>query len=296
MGQQSLSTEAPEVGTQFKHSLSLATSSRSEKTRKEALSSLTSQIAMGINPVGTPTLISKLLPLISDAAGPVRAQLLKLFMTLPAVEVRNHAEKCAMYIRAGMTHLSTDISGDSLSVLEWLLNVARDELVSCPGGWVKTLNSFCALMGWTVSASGGWSAAPKAGLKAKDAQSRARQLGVLTKFVEAGLAPEAAAERNSNAYWDSIYLPPRTPHAFSYLNLFGTRRDEEADMYNDRESRQRIFHRRFEGSFAKGLEQTKKEGGLIGRSASSLDKAVKEGMAGFEPTSAVDPQDLLDLW
>jgi len=296
MGQQSLSTEAPEVGTQFKHSLSLASTSRSEKTRKEALANLTSQVSMGINPVGTPTLLSKLLPLISDAAGPVRGQLLKLFRTLPAVEVRNHTEKCIMYVRAGMTHISTDISNDSLSVLEWLLDVSRYEVVSCPGGWVKTLNSFCALMGWTVSTTTGWSTAPKAGLKAKDAQSRARQLAILTRFVEAGLEPGAAHELDPHAYWASIYRPPRTPHAFSYLNLFGTRRDEEAEMYNDRESRQRVFHRRFEASFAKGLEQTKKEGGMIGRSASSLDKAVKDGMAGFEPTTAVDSQDLLDLW
>ena len=114
--------------------------------------------------------------------------------------------------------------------------------------------------------------------------------------MEAGLEPEADPERNPNAYWDSIYRPPRTPHAFSYLNLFGTRRDEDAEMYNDRESRQRVFHRRFEGSFTKGLEQTKKEGGMIGRSASSLEKAVKVGMVGFEPTTAVDSQDLLDLW
>ncbi|KAH6662201.1 pre-rRNA-processing protein IPI1 [Plectosphaerella plurivora] len=296
MGQQSLSTEAPETGVQFKHSLSVSTSSKSEKARREALSNLTSQLAMGVNPIGTPTLLGKLLPLISDASGPVRTQLLKLFRTLPATDIQNHAEKCVMYVRAGLTHLSTEISSDALSVLEWLLDVAQDQVVSCPGGWVKTLNSFCALGGWSVSTTGGWTAAPKAGLKTKDAQSRARQLAVLARFIDIGLRLETAAERDPNAYWASIYAPPRTPHAFSYLNLFGSRRDEDAEMYNDRESRQRVFHRRFETSFAKGIEQAKKEGGLIGRSATALEKAIKDGMAGFEPTTAVDPQDLLDLW
>ncbi|KAG7116493.1 Pre-rRNA-processing protein IPI1 like [Verticillium longisporum] len=265
MGQQSLSTEAPETAAQFKHSLSLATTSRSEKTRREALANLTTQVASGSNPIGTATVLAKVLPLISDAAGPVRLQLLKLMQELPEGEIRNHAERCVMYVRAGMTHLSVDISNDALSVLDWLLTVAPDETVSCPGGWVKTINSFCALMGWSVSAAKGWTAAPKAGLKAKDAESRTRQFNVLTKLVGVGLKAEASLQRNANAYWDSIYRVPRTPHAFAYLNLFGSRRDEEAEMYEDRESRQRVFNRRFEASFAKGIEQAKKEGGRTGR-------------------------------
>lgn len=297
MGKQSLSTEAPETGTQFRHSLSMASTSRSEKSRKEALSNLTSQVSSGVNPVGTATVLAKLLPLVSDANGPVRTQLLKLFQALPEADVKNHAEKCIMYVRAGMTHLSVDISSDALSVLEWLLEVAQDETVSCPGGWVKTLNSFCALMGWSVSTGGGWSAAPKSGsLKAKDAQSRVRQLAILSKFLDAGLKHEAAMLVSPNERLDSIYRVPRTPHAFAHLNLFGSRRDEEAEMYTDRESRQRVFHRRFEVSVARGIDLAKKEGGTIGRSASSLDKALKEGMDGFEPTSAVESQDLLDLW
>ncbi|WYZ39158.1 hypothetical protein EsH8_III_001072 [Colletotrichum jinshuiense] len=296
MGQQSLGIEAPDSGTQFKHSLSLASTSRAEKQRKEALAHLTSQVSSDNNPVGTATVLSRLLPLISDASGPVRNQLLKLFRSLPEAEVKHHAEKCIMYIRAGMTHLSTDISNDSLSVLEWLLEVAEDETVSCPGGWVKTLNSFCALMGWTVKTSTGWTSAPKTGLRTKDAQSHARQVAVLARFLHAGLKPELAAPSNPNAYYDNMYRMPRTPNPFSYLNLFGTRRDEEAEMYNDRESRQRVFHRRFLDSFTRGVEQAKKEGGATGRSAVALDQALKEGMDGYEPTSAVDPQDLLDLW
>ncbi|OLN97267.1 Pre-rRNA-processing protein IPI1 [Colletotrichum chlorophyti] len=296
MGQQSLGTEAPDVGTQFKHSLSLASSSRSDKQRKEALAHLTTQVSAENNPVGTATVLSKLLPLISDASGPVRNQLLKLFRALPDAEVKHHAEKCIMYIRAGMTHLSADISNDSLSVLEWLLDVAEEETVGCPGGWVKTLNSFCALMGWTVKTSTGWTSAPKTGLRTKDAQSNARQIAVLARFLRAGLKPEVAAPSNPNAYNDNTYRIPRTPNPFSYLNLFGTRRDEEAEMYTDRESRQRVFHKRFLESFTRGVEQAKKEGGAMGRSAVAMDLALTEGMGEYEPTSAVDPQDLLDLW
>ncbi|KAK2014141.1 pre-rRNA-processing protein IPI1 [Colletotrichum eremochloae] len=296
MGHQKLSTEAPDNATQFKHNLSLASTSRADKQRKESLAHLTSQVLAGNNPVGTATVLGKLLPLISDASGPVRTQLLKLFKALPNAEVKHHAERCIMYIRAGMTHLSADISNDSLSVLEWLLDVAENEIVSCPGGWVKTLNSFCALMGWTIKTSTGWSAAPKTGLRTKDAQSHARQIAVLARFLQAGLKPEVTALINPYACVDNMYCVPRTPNPFAYLNLFGTRRDEEAEMYNDRESRQRVFHRRFLDSFNRGVEQAKKEGGAIGRSAVQMDLALAEGMAGYEATSAVEPQDLLDMW
>lgn len=296
MGQQNLSIEAPETSTQFRHSLSLASNSRSEKQRKEALAHLTTQVASGNNPVGTATLLAKLLPLISDPSGPVRTQLLKLFREMPGDEVKNHAEKCIMYIRAGMTHLSVDTSNDALSALEWLLDVAEDEIVSCPGGWVKTLNSFCALMGWSVSANGGWSATKGGGLKTKDAHSRVQQLALLARFLTAGLEAEAAARLDPNVRWDSMYRVPRVPQPFAHLNLFGSRRDEEAEMYTDSESRQRVFDRRFSMLFSRGVEHAKKEGGAVGRSASALEQSLKDGMAGFEPSSAVDPQDLLDLW
>ncbi|TDZ21321.1 Pre-rRNA-processing protein IPI1 [Colletotrichum orbiculare MAFF 240422] len=230
MGQQSLSTEAPDAGVQFKHQLSLASTSRSEKQRKESLAHLTSQVASGNNPIGTANILSKLLPLISDAAGPVRSQLLKLFRALPEQERNKQRRLICSRMASG-----------------------------CRGGadWLDE----CTENG-----------------------------------LEAGLKPEMAAPRNPNAYTDNICHVPRTPNPFAYLNLFGTRRDEEAEMYNDRESRQRVFHRRFLDSFTRGIAQSKKEGGATGRSAITLEQALKEGMGEYEPTSAVDTQDLLDLW
>src|SRR5690349_4629716 len=129
MGQQSLSTVAPDVIEQFKQSLSLTTS-KSDKQRREALAYLTGQLSTQppTNPVGTHAILTKLLPLISDSSTPVRSQLLKLLRTLPAAEVRHSTEKAIMFIRAGMTHLSADISNDSLGVMEWLLDTTADEL------------------------------------------------------------------------------------------------------------------------------------------------------------------------
>lgn len=286
VNQQSLSADAPHPAEQFKHNLSLASTSRSDTQRRESLSYLTSRVSAkpSYNPVGTSTILTKLLPLVSDGSSHVRSQLLELFRGLPPSEVRPHVEKALMYIRAGMTHLSVDIRSDTLNVMDWLLDVAGDETVSCPGGWMKTLNSFSAMLGWNPSISSatgskGWTSASKATLGAvKGGQAQARQIQGLVKFLRIGFKPEDPTPYKPQAYWDNIYRLPRRPNPFSYLNLFGPARDEEGEMYPDRESRQIIFHRRWSDAIAKGMEEAKKEGGAVGRAAASLDQVLKNGL------------------
>jgi pre-rRNA-processing protein IPI1 len=70
-------------------------------------------------------------------------------------------------------------------------------------------------------------------------------------------------------------------NAYAHLNLFGAARDEEAEMYEDREDRQRLFRDRAEAAIIAGLEQATKGGGELGRAGAQLRKAVKEGMADF---------------
>ncbi|KAI9163283.1 Pre-rRNA-processing protein IPI1 [Paramyrothecium foliicola] len=300
MGQQSLSTTAPDVTQQFKHNLSLASSSRSDKQRKEALAYLTSQLSAEppVNPVGTHGVLAKLLPLISDSSTPVRSQLLKLMRELPEEEVSHCVEQTIMFVRAGMTHLSADISNDSLAVIEWLLEVAEDEIVACPGGWVKTLSTFCAMMGWPLSTTkSGWSSAPRPGLRAKDANTQARQIAALSRFLRAGLKAESVEDDDEDdEYLESVYRMPRTSNTFEYLNLTGARRDEEGEIYPSREARQGIFYRRFFSTIEKHVEQAKKEGGATGRAAVNLDQALTDGMGDYEPATAMDTQDLLELW
>lgn len=298
MGQQSLSTTAPDVIEHFKHTLSLSTS-KSDKQRRESLAYITGQLSTQppTNPVGTHAILTKLLPLISDSSTPVRSQLLKLFQTLPAAEVKHSTEQAIMFIRAGMTHLSADISNDSLGVMEWLLDVTADELVACPGGWVKTLNSFFAMVGWTLTTNkSGWTSGAKAGLRAKDAQTYARQITTLSRFLESGLKPETEVPESPSEFQNHLYRIPRETNAFEYLNLFGTRRDEEGEMYSSREARQRVFEKKFLEAIQKGVEQSKKEGGATGRAAATLEKVLFEGMGDYESSTAMETQDLLDLW
>lgn len=291
VNQQSLSADAPDPIEQFKHNLSLASSSRSDTQRRDALSYLTSQLSANPanNPAGTSAILTKLLPLISDAYSSVRGQLIKLFRSLPPAEVRPHVEKALMYVRAGMTHLSVDIRNDTLNVMEWLLDIAGDDTVSCPGGWMKTLNSFSAMLGWnpsisTATGSKGWTTASKATLGATKGggQSQARQIQVLARFLQAGFKPDTLIVYDPQAYWDNIYRLPKRPNPFAYLNLFGPARDEEGEMYPDRESRQRVFYAKWNKAICKGMDEAKKEGGSVGRAAAILDQVLRDGMGDFK--------------
>lgn len=298
VAQQSLSTAAPEAAQQFKHNLSLV-SSKSEKQRRDALAYLTSQLSSEppVNPVGTKTILTKVLPLISDNTGMVRTQLIKLLRSLQPKDVKPNVEQASMFVRAGLTNLSNDINNDSLIVVEWLLDVADTELVACGGGWVKTLRCFCALMGWSLAANKeGWSSGSRDRMKTKDTQAYARQMSVLSRLLRAGFKPEPTIPYTTQDYWDNLYRIPRDPHSFDHLNLFGEQKDEDGRAYLYLEDRQKVFHRRFLDSVSKGIDRAKKEGGTTGRAATVLDKVLKEGMDQFDPESVIDDQDLLDLW
>ena len=280
-------SSSEDSGHTFRHHLSVASSARSDKQRRDALVFLTDQIALNsqVKPLGTHAIISKLLPLISDTATPVRAQLLKLLQTLSPQDVRYDAERILIFVRAGMTHLSADVSGDALSVLEWLLGVAKEDAVSCPGGWVKTLKTFCSILGWNAGGGNGWTAGAKSTIKSKDATTRARQLGVLATFLRSGLKAQTIvkdARSSRHQYSDHLFLIPEDPQPFAYMNLFGEQRDEDGRMYSSREERQGVFYRRFQEAMEKGLESAKKEGGACGRSAAVVDEAMRNGMVGFE--------------
>ncbi|TAQ88685.1 hypothetical protein B7494_g2963 [Chlorociboria aeruginascens] len=292
VNQQSLTTAAPSSGTQFTHYLSLASSSKSDTQRRDALSYLTTQLSsQPVNatiPLPTAILLPKLLPLILDGSSSVRAQLLKFLRLLPPSDIGNHAESALLYTRAGMTHLAAEIRVDALDVLEWLLEVAQEDVVACPGGWVKTLKGFMSMMGWaTSSGSTKWTTASKASF-GKTGKAFPRQLLVLSQFLKAGLVK---SENEGVGFviggrfplWDvEKHMVPTRSNAYAHLNLFGSSRDEEGEMYIDREDRQRVFHQRFQAIIEQGVESAKKEGGEAGRAAAVLSKVLREGMDDYD--------------
>lgn len=184
-----------------------------------------------------------------------------------------------------MTHLAAEIRIYGLEVLDWLLGVAGDEVVSCAGGWVKMLKCFLSLLGWQSEASSKWSTAKSYGKT--DSKIQAKQMNTLTSFLRTGICHTpvtttlVVADNNFPLWQSEHHVVSERSNVYAHLNLFGATRDEEAEMYEDREDRQRVFHDRAETAIIAGLEQATKGGGELGRAAAQLRKVVKNGMSDF---------------
>ena len=268
-------------------------SSRTDSQRKDSLSYLTTAITT--RPVNTPlqqplgALLPKLLPLILDGSNGVRDQLLKLLIKLPTRDIEDHVDQILLYIRAGMTHLAADIRSSTMDILSWALESAGNETVSCAGGWVKTLKSYLAVLGWSnEEQSASWSTNKVSfGKVGNEGKAFVKNLNVLAVFLRAGLIkpPQPSEPPPSSRFplWHvSYHMLPSKSNCYAHLNLFGSPRDEDSEMYEDREDRQRIFHKRFFKAIERGIEAVRREGGELGRAAAAISKVMSEGMADYE--------------
>ncbi len=303
LAHQSISTSAPTPSAQFSHHLSLL-SSRSSTQRRDSLAHLTTAITS--RPVNAPLpqpvsiILPKVYPLILDESNSVRAQLLRLLRALPAQDIEPHISQLLLYIRAGLTHLAADIRSSATDVLLWTTESCSNELVSCAGGWVKTLKCLLTVLHWhapapangtsgRASSSNAWTStrAPTLGAANAEGSLPVKTLNALAAFLQAGLHPaEEVGEVSSR--WPfplrhvECHMIPTRSNAFAHLNLFGAVRGEEGEMYVEREERQRVFHRRFYATVYSNIEMARKEGGEGGRAAARVGKVLMEGMDGFE--------------
>lgn len=290
-----MSTSAPSVVDKFAHSLSLV-SSKSDSQRREALAYLTNTVTnLGDDqslPLPVATILPKIQPLILDASKSAREQFLKLLRVLPKDEVRTHVDQVLLYVRAGMTHLATDIRVTAIDALEWLLQVGSDEVVSCSGGWLKTLNCFMSLLGWqTAEVSGKWSATRlTTGKRAEEAKLLVKQLTVLGMFLAAGFKDSRDDKKTASNGVPSQFPLSGTEgcqlyarsNPFRNLNLFGAPKDAESTMYDDAEARKRAFDEQALASVTKGVSVAKMEGGEVGRAAAGLEKVLVNGMGDYQ--------------
>ena len=290
LNKQSLATSAPSSSAQFSHHVSLL-SSRSESQRRESLTYLASAISN--RPVGSPpeqpvgVFLPKVLPLSLDGNSGVRTQLVKLLHTLPTEDIDDHIDQVLLYIRAGLTHLAADIRLSAMDVLDWAIRVAGQELISCAGGWVKTLKCFMTILNWIhVDDTALWSSSKASyGKVGSEGKSLVKSLTVLGLLLEAGLI-ENHMESVATQHWpfplvDTYqHILSTDSSCFAHLSLFGPSRDEEDERHEDREIRRRVYRRRFEAAVKQGLETTKREGGEIGRAASVVERIVIQGMKG----------------
>ena len=266
---QQLNVDAPTASAQFLHHTSLLTS-KSDSQRKDSISFLSSCYATSEKsnfPLTTGALLDKLCPLILDGSSGVRQQLLKMLPVLPNHDIQDHVSKLLPHIRAGMTHLSRDIRLSSVDVLSWLTGTAGTELVSCAGGWYKTLECFTAMLSWTSSEIGKWSASkPSLG----DTRSSARIVTVLAEFLEAGLLDTSTKENvhliaDTFPLWQTYHHQiPTKSNAYSFLNLFGPPRDAKNQMLEDREDRMRVYNETFRLLIEAGMStERRKEESLV---------------------------------
>lgn len=304
LAHQSLTTNAPTQSTQFSHHLSLL-SSRSSSQRRDSLAYLTTAVAS--RPVDTPlpqpvsVLLPKVNPLILDGSNSVRSQLLKFLGTLPSQEIDPHIGHTLLYIRAGLTHLAVDIRSSATDLLLWAIETCPNELVSCTGGWVKTLKCLLTVLHWhaasptigkgAAAGANAWSSsrAPTLGKEGSEGKLPIKTLNVLAAFLRAGLkGHDVNADATCSQRWPfplryiEAHMLTKRSNAFAHLNLFGPPRDEESEMYIEREERQRIFQKRFYAIVSRGVEAAKREGGEVGRAAAAIAKVLAEGLKGFE--------------
>lgn len=242
----------------------------------------------------------------------MRNNLLRFLRALPPREVEGHMERMLPHIRAGMTHLAQDIGSSALDILQWALEVGGEELVACPGGWMKTVKCLLVMLGWrnisTAAATttetphrssgsrnihAGWSS--NSNKSAVFGQATSKEGKILVKCVDtlsalllAGLGPDDNSKEEEREVWGfplshtAQHMLPQRSNPFGYLNLFGSPRDEESAVYVYREDRQRVFGRKFQFVILEGLAGLKKEAGEYGRAAAKAEKIMTDCMKKFD--------------
>ena len=238
-------------------------------------------------------MLPSLLPLLLDASNNVRTQLLKLLRTLPRTDIEDHVVQLLPYVRAGMTHLAADIRVTAIEVLSWLVECAGEQVVSCAGGWIKTLNCFLSVLGWHTEESARWSSSRATfGKSGNQGRPMVKVLAVLAGFLEAGIGEpsgtstgELLEQDDSASAWPfplcqtAQHMVSDSSAPYTYLNLFGQPRDEEGEMYETREDRYRVFETRFLPAVDRGLKSAREEGGELGRASSGVSKVLKEALS-----------------
>ncbi|KAI4239206.1 MAG: hypothetical protein LQ349_000560 [Xanthoria aureola] len=293
LNQQSITTAAPSATSQFAHHISLLTS-RTDSQRRDSLSYLTTAIAT--RPTNAPlpqpvsVLLPRLLPLTLDISNGVRSQLLKLLRALPPRDIEDHIGNVILWIRAGVTNLAAEIRSSTMDMLAWALDCAGDALVSCAGGWVKTLKALIIMQGWPMESSPqAWSSTKTTfGKPGSDGKALAKSLTTMAAFLEAGLQDRRQEQGMQLMNWGwplnhvEQHMISQRSNCFAYLNLFGPPPDEESQIYEDRGDRQRVFANRFQKPIKLGLEAAKQGGGDVGRASARVQKAIKDGMKDFD--------------
>ncbi|KAL8953037.1 MAG: hypothetical protein Q9222_001087 [Ikaeria aurantiellina] len=272
------------------HHVSLLTS-RNEAMREDAVRHITLHTCS--TPIDSPLplsanfLLPHLIPLLSATNPRIWNHLLQLFPRLLHKDLEDHVEKIGLHLRCSITSLSTDIQSSSLELMDWMLLTDGEALVSCPGGWMKNLKVLMGIQGWRlVPITSEWTSdGTSFGRSIAHRKNLVKGLKTLTALLWAGFYDPPVGAHNPTSCWPLAHtdqhMISKKANPFGHLNLWGPPRDEDSQMYEGREERQRIFQKRIRKRLESEAAMYKKAGGDAGREANILLNAITEGMKDF---------------
>lgn len=217
----------------------------------------------------------------------VREQAVEIIRRIPGRERRDYVEQMLPFVRAGLTHLAANVASTSLDLLQWLVDYCGEELVSCRGGWVKTLKCFLVMLRWTSETRrSGWTFSKSSmGDQTYQAGSLVKCIEVLESFLRAGLSrpredrvPMSNFPRFPLAGTLGAHIPTNTAGGYSCLDLFGETLDDENAECHDVETRKRILAENFQPALEQGLAALLADGGHIGLAAKEAAEVLQKGM------------------
>lgn len=288
MNQQSLNLGPPPLNEVIRRHISYL-ASQNHYRRRQGLTYLLNILNA---PRGTDLEIRDFLPhvldLLLEVSDDVRDKAVKVVVKLTPDQAEEFLEEMLPFIRAGMTHLAANVATSSLDLLGWLIASCGGRLVSCRGGWVKTLKCFLVMMRWTAeSRTSGWTFSRSSiGDGTCHAVSLIKCLIMLEMFLRAGLARPRRDRRPMTQMADFPLagtlgaLLPRGPIiSFACLDLFGEPIDRENAECNDVSTRKRILVENFLPALEQGLAALLSDGGHVGRYAAAAAETLRKGMA-----------------
>lgn len=291
------------------HHLSL-TRHHAMATRKEVLAYIEAHLPS--NPSVYKQVVAATVPMITDESQGVRTALVSL---LEASALRQpglldlHLRQVVLYIHAAMTHIQPDIRNTALRFLALLLRHSGRALVKAH--FVKTLKSFFTLLGWTMADDRrlvSLAVSSSSALGGASKKARVGHVSVLRQLLQTALFPDDSTDTETALEDVKMvhaqlykYLVPTAAQPFAALRLF-TRElaankaqtsmdgrfaasDIDSISTEDLDTRRKVVKDVFHAPMVKNLQNLVREGGEVGREASStmelLERLQKEPEALF---------------
>jgi pre-rRNA-processing protein IPI1 len=288
-------------GSNLNHHLAVACTARSDVQRHAALCHITKQTLDDRYMCATVTrsVLTKLLPLVLDTSSSVRKQLLVLLKALPIREVSADTARILVFVRAGLTHLSSDISNDALSLLTWLLDVAPYETIVCQGGWLQTLRSLCSILGWSSPVDGGWSDGKNQYHVSIHAKPQAERLTVLARLLNIGLQQDPAPDLKGVDFnvWSSLMFTSAVQcPVLNHLEITAGVCDDDLTEYIHRESRQHVLATSFLDTIQDSASLGSRDASIARSALASVLDVISRGMADYETDLYSSIEEIAALW